>query len=74
MFFFSANDSDAYSLHPFSAKDLSIRNLADRLLDLTYITKLYPNIEKDLAFGKYYTQSPSIHKLYIFSMNLFCLY
>ncbi|XP_026810349.1 signal transducer and activator of transcription 5B-like isoform X3 [Rhopalosiphum maidis] len=40
-----------------ASKDLSIRNLADRLFDLPYLTKLYPNIDKDLAFGKYYTQS-----------------
>jgi len=55
-----SNDSDAYSLHPFSAKDLSIRNLADRLLDLPYLTKLYPDIDKNQAFGKYYTQPPNI--------------
>ncbi|XP_060870329.1 signal transducer and activator of transcription 5B-like [Metopolophium dirhodum] len=56
----ASNDYEVFSLHPFSAKDLSIRNLADRLLDLTYLTKLYPDIDKDLAFGKYYTQSPNI--------------
>eukprot|EP00102_Acyrthosiphon_pisum_P023888 XP_016661098.1 PREDICTED: signal transducer and activator of transcription 5B-like [Acyrthosiphon pisum] len=56
----ASNDYEVFSLHPFSAKDLSIRNVADRLLDLTYLTKLYPNIDKDLAFGKYYTQSPNI--------------
>ncbi|KAL5244355.1 hypothetical protein ACI65C_011765 [Semiaphis heraclei] len=56
----ASNDYEVFSLHPFSAKDLSIRNLADRLLDLPYLTKLYPNIDKDLAFGKYYTQSPNI--------------
>ncbi|CAH1715679.1 signal transducer and activator of transcription 5B-like [Aphis gossypii] len=49
--------NDVFSLQPFSAKDLSIRNLADRLFDLPYLTKLYPNIDKDMAFGKYYTQS-----------------
>ncbi|XP_022177846.1 signal transducer and activator of transcription 5A-like isoform X2 [Myzus persicae] len=58
----ASNDYEVFSLHPFSAKDLSIRNLADRLLDLPYLTKLYPNIDKDLAFGKYYTQSPNISK------------
>jgi len=67
---FLANDSDAYSLHPFSAKDLSIRNLADRLLDLPYLTKLYPDIDKNQAFGKYYTQPPSIYTFSIFRINI----
>lgn len=71
IFFFSANDSDAYSLHPFSAKDLSIRNLADRLLDLPYLTKLYPDIDKNQAFGKYYTQPPSIHTFTIIRISIY---
>jgi len=69
--FITANDSDAYSLHPFSAKDLSIRNLADRLLDLPYLTKLYPDIDKNQAFGKYYTQPPSIHIFLFLQIILF---
>lgn len=67
--YFSADNCNAYSLHPFSAKDLSIRNLADRLLDLPYLTKLYPNIEKNRAFGKYYTELPSIHNFTVLRMN-----
>ncbi|VVC45316.1 p53-like transcription factor, DNA-binding,STAT transcription factor, DNA-binding, subdomain,STAT [Cinara cedri] len=55
-----SNEVGVYSLHPFSAKDLSIRNLADRLLDLPYLTMLYPGIDKNQAFGKYYTEPQNI--------------
>lgn len=42
-------------LQPFTAKDFQIRSLADRIADLDHLHFLYPDIPKDLAFGKYYT-------------------
>ena len=42
---------------PFTAKDFGIRPLPDRLFDLNYLAYLFPNIPKDVAFGKYCTQS-----------------
>lgn len=65
MFILAANNFNAYSLYPFSAKDLSIRNLSDRLFDLTYLTKLYPDTGKIQAFGKYYTKSQGIHNIFL---------
>lgn len=42
-------------LQPFTAKDFQIRALGDRLSDLSHLHYLYPDIPKDVAFGKYYT-------------------
>eukprot|EP00095_Tigriopus_kingsejongensis_P006372 maker-scaffold42_size484952-snap-gene-3.26 protein:Tk06372 transcript:maker-scaffold42_size484952-snap-gene-3.26-mRNA-1 annotation:"signal transducer and activator of transcription 5b" len=41
-------------LMPYTRKDLVIRSLPDRLSDYVQMLYLYPNIPKDVAFGKYY--------------------
>ncbi|XP_017492958.1 PREDICTED: signal transducer and activator of transcription 5A-like, partial [Rhagoletis zephyria] len=41
---------------PFCSKDLQLRKLADRLRDFDQFTHLYPNLPKDEAFGRYYSQ------------------
>jgi len=45
-----------WHLQPWFSKDLMIRSLPDRLSDLVQLTTLYPNIPKDAAFSKYYSQ------------------
>uniref|UniRef100_A0A8V5GZS3 Uncharacterized protein n=1 Tax=Melopsittacus undulatus TaxID=13146 RepID=A0A8V5GZS3_MELUD len=42
------------NIQPFSAKDLSIRSLGDRIRDLGQLRNLYPNTPKDQAFGSHY--------------------
>lgn len=42
------------NIQPFSAKDLSIRSLGDRIRDLEQLRNLYPNTPKDQAFGSHY--------------------
>lgn len=42
-------------LQPFAQKDLAIRALGDCIKDLDQCVTLYPNIAKDIAFGKYYS-------------------
>lgn len=42
-------------VQPFTARDLSIRGLADRVRDLNDILYFYPNIPKDDIFSKFYT-------------------
>ncbi|XP_019411916.1 PREDICTED: signal transducer and activator of transcription 6 isoform X1 [Crocodylus porosus] len=44
------------NIQPFSAKDLSIRSLGDRIRDLVQLRNLYPNIPKDQAFGNHYNK------------------
>ncbi|CAK9304172.1 unnamed protein product [Gordionus sp. m RMFG-2023] len=48
---------DVWNLKPFTAKDFSIRSLADRIKDLPHLKILYPDISKNIAFGKYYSIS-----------------
>ncbi|XP_026748141.1 signal transducer and activator of transcription 5B isoform X4 [Trichoplusia ni] len=48
--------NEVFSLQPFTARDLMLRSLADRVLDLTQLQFLYPNIAKDDVFSKYYTK------------------
>ncbi|KAJ8931548.1 hypothetical protein NQ314_015519, partial [Rhamnusium bicolor] len=43
---------------PLLQKDFAIRSLADRVADLNHLVYLYPDISKDLPFGKYYTPFP----------------
>lgn len=45
------------NLSPFTDKDFKIRCLADRVKDLPVLIKLFPDIPKDNAFGKYWSQS-----------------
>lgn len=49
-----AGSSQVENIQPFSAKDLSIRSLGDRIRDLGQLRNLYPNIPKDQAFGSHY--------------------
>ncbi|XP_045444108.1 signal transducer and activator of transcription 6 isoform X8 [Pipistrellus kuhlii] len=42
------------NIQPFSAKDLSIRSLGDRIRDLSQLKKLYGNKPKDEAFRSHY--------------------
>ncbi|NXD45748.1 STAT6 protein, partial [Copsychus sechellarum] len=46
--------SQVENIQPFSAKDLSIRSLGDRIRDLEQLRNLYPNTPKDQAFGSHY--------------------
>ncbi|NXW25773.1 STAT6 protein, partial [Circaetus pectoralis] len=46
--------SQVENIQPFSAKDLSIRSLGDRIRDLGQLRNLYPNTPKDQAFGSHY--------------------
>ncbi|XP_065164770.1 signal transducer and activator of transcription 5B isoform X2 [Atheta coriaria] len=48
---------EVFSLQPNTAKDFSIRSLADRIRDLDNLVHLFPNINKDEKFGKYYTEN-----------------
>ena len=43
-------------LQPYSRKDLMIRSLSDRINDYVQMSFLYPNIRKEVAFGKYLSQ------------------
>lgn len=51
---FSA-DRNLWNLKPFTTRDFSIRSLADRLGDLTYLIYVFPDRPKDEVFSKYYT-------------------
>uniref|UniRef100_A0A674JIZ7 Signal transducer and activator of transcription n=1 Tax=Terrapene triunguis TaxID=2587831 RepID=A0A674JIZ7_9SAUR len=42
------------NIQPFSAKDLHIRSLGDRIRDLAQLRNLYPDKPKDQAFGSHY--------------------
>ncbi|KAJ2941893.1 hypothetical protein O0L34_g10709 [Tuta absoluta] len=48
--------NEVFSLQPFTSRDLTLRSLADRVLDLQQLQFLYPNVGKDDVFGKYYTK------------------
>lgn len=44
-------------LSPWTARDLNIRGLADRIHDLEVLRFVYPsNRNRDDAFGEFYTQ------------------
>ncbi|XP_003963141.1 signal transducer and activator of transcription 6 isoform X1 [Takifugu rubripes] len=50
------------NIQPFTKRDLEIRSLGDRILDINHITHLYPNCPKHEVFQKFYTEpqaSPS---------------
>ncbi|XP_041786047.1 signal transducer and transcription activator-like isoform X3 [Anopheles merus] len=52
-----SNNGQKQILHiqPFTAKDLVVRPLANRICDLGELMYLYPNIPKQEAFGRYTT-------------------
>lgn len=67
---------ECYMLQPFTAKDFSIRGLADRLNDLKHLTYLYPNRPKDAAFSKYYTpivENPKTRAGYVKPVLVTCV-
>ena len=43
---------------PFTTRDFSIRSLADRLGDLSYLIYVFPDRPKDEVYSKYYTPVP----------------
>lgn len=43
------------NIQPFTKRDLEIRSLGDRILDISDITYLYPNRPKHEVFQKFYT-------------------
>lgn len=45
------------NVSPFTDKDFRIRCLADRVKDLSELCTLYPDVPKERAFGKYWSQS-----------------
>lgn len=47
--------SQVFMLQPWTSKDLGVRSLADRIQDLQHLRFLYPNINKDEAFQKFYS-------------------
>lgn len=51
----STADRNLWNLKPFTTRDFSIRSLADRLGDLSYLIYVFPDRPKDEVFSKYYT-------------------
>lgn len=51
----SPADRNLWNLKPFTTRDFSIRSLADRLGDLSYLIYVFPDRPKDEVFSKYYT-------------------
>uniref|UniRef100_A0A3B4BKM8 SH2 domain-containing protein n=1 Tax=Periophthalmus magnuspinnatus TaxID=409849 RepID=A0A3B4BKM8_9GOBI len=56
------------NIMPFSKKDLEISGLGNRIIDINYLTYLYPNIPKNV-FKKYYI-GKAYHKTYAYA----CVY
>ncbi|CAG02821.1 unnamed protein product, partial [Tetraodon nigroviridis] len=50
-----AGERMVWNLMPYTAKDFSIRSLADRISDLNHLLFLYPDRPKDEVFSKHYT-------------------
>ncbi|XP_066147545.1 signal transducer and activator of transcription 5B isoform X2 [Euwallacea fornicatus] len=50
-----SDSQEVFSLQPFTAKDFTVRSLADRISDLNHLITLYPDTPKDAVFNKYYT-------------------
>lgn len=58
---FLLDTQEVFSLQPFTAKDFSVRSLADRIADLNHLVTLYPDTAKELFFQKYYTPYQGMH-------------
>ncbi|XP_055847354.1 signal transducer and transcription activator isoform X4 [Episyrphus balteatus] len=55
---FVREDGNVYMLAPWTAKDLNVRGLADRIQDLEMLKYVYPNNKnKDEAFGEFYSRT-----------------
>ncbi|XP_047292547.1 signal transducer and activator of transcription 5A isoform X3 [Homo sapiens] len=52
---FDSPERNLWNLKPFTTRDFSIRSLADRLGDLSYLIYVFPDRPKDEVFSKYYT-------------------
>ncbi|NXV49252.1 STA5B protein, partial [Uria aalge] len=52
---FDSSERMFWNLMPFTTRDFSIRSLADRLGDLSYLIYVFPDRPKDEVFSKYYT-------------------
>uniref|UniRef100_I3M8F2 Signal transducer and activator of transcription n=1 Tax=Ictidomys tridecemlineatus TaxID=43179 RepID=I3M8F2_ICTTR len=52
---FDSPDRNLWNLKPFTTRDFSIRSLADRLGDLSYLIYVFPDRPKAEVFSKYYT-------------------
>lgn len=59
------------NIQPFSAKDLSIRSLGDRIRDLAQLKNLYPKKPKDEAFRSHYKRELGLAVLNLSSAHLF---
>lgn len=46
---------EVYDVAPWTNAHLQMRKFSDRLKDLEELGQLYPNIDKNEAFGQYYT-------------------
>ncbi|XP_064643475.1 signal transducer and activator of transcription 5A-like isoform X2 [Lineus longissimus] len=51
-------EPQVWNLAPYTAKDFTMRSLADRIKDLTNLVWLYPERPKETVFGKYWTTGP----------------
>ncbi|KAK2166934.1 hypothetical protein LSH36_33g03003 [Paralvinella palmiformis] len=49
-------EKQVWNLAPFTDKDFKIRSLGDRIKDLPHLVNLYPDIPKQDAFGKFWSQ------------------
>lgn len=56
--FFDLEERMFWNLMPFTTRDFSIRSLADRLGDLSYLIYVFPDRPKDEVYSKYYTPVP----------------
>lgn len=52
---FEGGPCEVYDVAPWTNNHLQMRKFSDRLKDLGELVQLYPNIDKDEAFGQYYT-------------------
>uniref|UniRef100_A0A8C2MRC9 Signal transducer and activator of transcription n=1 Tax=Cricetulus griseus TaxID=10029 RepID=A0A8C2MRC9_CRIGR len=57
------------NIQPFSAKDLSIRSLGDRIRDLAQLKNLYPKKPKDEAFRSHYKRESGSHVCFFLSVR-----
>uniref|UniRef100_A0AC11DPP7 Signal transducer and activator of transcription 5B n=1 Tax=Ovis aries TaxID=9940 RepID=A0AC11DPP7_SHEEP len=55
---FDSQERMFWNLMPFTTRDFSIRSLADRLGDLSYLIYVFPDRPKDEVYSKYYTPVP----------------
>ena len=64
-----SDTGEVFSLQPFTSKDFAIRSLADRVADLNHLVYLYPDISKDIPFGKNYTPFQGIFDCFDYCEN-----